>query len=309
VNRLNEPTIYFRLQISVLELFETSLRDPLFYVFYKRIFFFYDAYVSRLPEYTKKDYIFEGVKFDSVKIDKLLTYFDLFTADITNAVDVPIETKENVKSEFEFKVTTPRLNHVPFNVEMKVHSDKAQKSVMMMFVGPKYDSFGNLLSFNENKYNFWELDRWVVDLKSGENLIERKSSDFTWFVNDRTTYYDLYKNLMTAINGGAKFPLDMSEAHCGFPSRLMLPRGRVGGFAVQFFFMLMPYTAPTNYERFSGYDQSISCGVGSGTRYLDNTPFGFPFNRKFDAQEFTTPNMYFYDTVIFHKMNSEMVYY
>lgn len=291
-----------------MELFETSLRDPLFYVFYKRIFFFYDAFVNKLPEYKKADFFFDGVTFESVEMDKLLTYFDHFTADITNAVDVSLETKDNVKSEMEFKVQVPRLNHVPFSVKMKVNSDKAQKAVVMMFVGPKYDSYGNVLNINDNRNNFWELDRYLVDLKSGENYFEHKSSDFSWFVNDRTTFYDLYKNLMTAINGGEKFALDMSEAHCGFPSRLMLPRGRVGGFAVQFFFMVMPYKAPA-VERFSGFDRTISCGVGSGSRYLDTAPFGFPFNRHFDVHDFKTPNMYFFDTYIFHKMNNDVMLY
>lgn len=293
---------------SVMELFETALRDPMFYVFYKRIFFFYEAFVNRMPEYTKTDLLFDGVKFESIEMDKLLTYFDLFTADITNAVDVPIDTKDNIKSHMEFKVQVPRLNHVPFNIKMKVNSDKEQKAVMMMFVGPKYDSYGKILNINDNRNNFWELDRWLVDLKSGENKFERKSTDFSWFVNDRTTFYDLYKHLMTAMNGGEKFSLDMSEAHCGFPSRLMLPRGRVGGFAVQFFFMLMPYTAPT-VERFTGYDSTISCGVGSGSRYLDATPFGFPFNHYFDEHHFMQPNMFMHDTFIYHKMNNDIMLY
>lgn len=211
---------------SVLELFETALRDPMFFVFYKRISFFYEAFVARQPEYKKTDLLFDGVKFEGVEMDKLLTYFDKFTADITNAVDIPIDTKENFKSQMEFKVEVPRLNHVPFNVRMKVNSNSDQKAGLMMFVGPKYDSYGNVLNINENRNNFWELDHFVVDLKTGENLIERKSSDFSWFVNDRTTFYELYKKLMTAKNGGEKFPLDMSEAHCGFPSRLMLPRGK-----------------------------------------------------------------------------------
>lgn len=291
-----------------MELFETSLRDPLFYVFYKRIFFFYDAFVTKLPEYKKSDLFFDGVKFESIEMDKLLTYFDHFTADITNAVDIPLDTKDNVKTEMEFKVQVPRLNHVPFSVKMKVSSEKEQKAVIMMFVGPKYDSYGNILNINDNRNNFWELDRWLVDLKSGENSFEHKSSDFSWFVNDRTTFYDLYKNLLTSINGGEKFALDMSEAHCGFPSRLMLPRGRVGGFAVQFFFMAMPYKTPA-VERFSGFDQTLSCGVGSGSRYLDSTPFGFPFNRHFDAHDFVTPNMYFFDTFIYHKMNNDIMLY
>lgn len=234
---------------SVLELFETALRDPMFYVFYKRIFFFYEAFTNRMSTYKKSDLLFEGVKFESVEMDKLLTYFEMFEADITNAVDIPVDTKDNFKSQMEFKVEVPRLNHVPFNVHMKVHSDKEQKAVMMIFVGPKYDSYGNILKITENRNNFWELDRYLVDLKTGENVFKRVSSEFSWFVNDRTTFSELYKHLMTAKNGGEKFKLDMSEvrlfcfkvlrnlinmkkqhqAHCGFPQRLMLPRGRVGG--------------------------------------------------------------------------------
>lgn len=282
------------------------MRDPMFYVFYKRLSTFYDAFVNTKPTWKKSDLTFEGVKFTSVEVDKLLTYFDMFTADITNVIDVAKDTKDNIKSEVFFKAQVPRLNHVPFNVHMKVNSDKAQKAVMMMFVGPKYDSYGNELSFNENRNNFWELDRWLVDLVVGENSFDRKSTDFTWFVKDRTTYYELYKNLMTAINGGDKFPLDMSEAHCGFPSRLMLPRGRVGGYPVQFFFMLAPYQAPT-VERFTGYDPTLSCGVGSGARYLDNMPFGFPFNMKFDSHFQPYENMFFYDTFVYHKMGTEYV--
>lgn len=284
------------------------MRDPMFYVFYKRLTFFHDAFAHKMPHYETSELMFKGVKIEIVEMDKLLTYFDLFTADITNAVDIPLITKENIKSHMEFKVQVPRLNHVPFNIRVKVTSDKEQKATMMMFVGPKYDSFGNVLNINENRNNFWELDRWIVDLKLGENMLERKSIDFSWFVNDRTTFYELYKHLMTAKNGGEKFTLDMSEAHCGFPKRLMLPRGRVGGFAVQFFFMLMPYEVP-KIERFTGYDPVVSCGVGSGSRYLDSMPLGFPFNRCFDIHDYMTPNMYFHDTFVFHKMNNKIMLY
>lgn len=280
------------------------MRDPMFYVFYKRLSTFYDAFVNTKPSYKKSDLAFDGVKFTNVEMDKLLTHFDMFTADVTNVIDIPKDSKDNIKSEVYFKAQVPRLNHVPFTVKIKLDSTVAQKAVFMMFVGPKYDSYGNEISFNANRNNFWELDRWLVDLVAGENAVERKSTDFTWFVKDRTSYFELYKNLMTAINGGEKFPLDMSEAHCGFPSRLMLPRGRVGGYPVQFFFMAVPYKAPT-VERFTGFDPTISCGVGSGSRYLDVMPFGFPFNKKFGYHFETLDNMFFYDTFVYHKMNTD----
>jgi len=290
---------------GVLELFETAMRDPMFYSFYKRISFFYDAFITKMPKYKKTDLIFDGVKFESVEMDKLLTYFDMFTADITNAVDVPLDTKD-FKSTVEFKAQVPRMNHVPFNVHMKLTSNKAQKAVVTMFVGPKYDSHGKFIEFNKNRNNFWELDRWMVELKEGDNVFDRKSTDFTWFVKDRTTYFELYKQLMTSMNGGEKFPLDMSEAHCGFPSRLMLPRGRVGGLPVQFFFMVYPYHAPA-VERFNGYDESISCGVGSGARFLDSMPFGYPFNREFEYHFMPTQNMFVYDTLVYHKANDDIM--
>lgn len=289
-----------------MELFETTMRDPMFYVFYKRITFFYEAFINKMPKYKKSDLVFDGVKFESVKMDKLLTYFDMFNADITNAVDVALDTQDNIKSKVEFKAQVPRLNHVTFNVHMKLTSNKAQKAVITMFVGPKYDSFGKTIDFMQNRNNFWEIDRWIVDLKNGENEIDRKSTDFTWFVKDRTTYYELYKKLMTAMNGGDKFPLDMSEAHCGFPSRLMLPRGRVGGLPVQFFFMVYPYHAPS-VERFTGFDPSVSCGVGSGARYLDTMPFGYPFDRQFEYYFKPTENMLIYETFIYHKANDEVM--
>jgi hypothetical protein len=64
-----------------LELYETALRDPMFYVFYKRIYFFYEAWANRMPQYKKSDLFFDGVKFESVEMEKLLTYFDMVRAE------------------------------------------------------------------------------------------------------------------------------------------------------------------------------------------------------------------------------------
>jgi Hemocyanin, ig-like domain len=283
------------------------LRDPMFYVFSKRITFFYDAFVAKMPKYKFDDLNYDGVKIESVNIDKLMTYFDYYYASIGNAIDIPLETKEKADMKKHYRVQVPRLNHSPFTVSVKVTSTKAQKSIMAMFVGPKYDSFGNVYNFNTNRNNFWQLDRWIVDLKEGDNEFVRKSTDFSWFVSDTTSSFEVYKQLMTASNGGEKFKLDNKEAHCGFPERLMLPRGRVGGFPVQFFFMVYPYVAPKTAQ-FSGYDEAISCGVGSGARYLNDKPFGYPFDRLKDYLLNTTPNMFFYDTFIYHKANNDIMH-
>lgn len=63
---------------SFFELYETAMRDPMFYQFYKRIFHFTKQWQSHLPEYKHEELFYEGVKITSVTMDKLITYFDKF---------------------------------------------------------------------------------------------------------------------------------------------------------------------------------------------------------------------------------------
>jgi hypothetical protein len=98
-----------------------------------------------------------------------------------------------------------------------------------------------------------------------------------------------------------------SARYCGYPERLLLPRGKKGGQAFTFYVILTPYIKqdendfkPYNYKSFS------SCGVGSGFKYPDDKPLGFPFDRPIYGGDFYTPNMYFKDVAIFHKKQEEV---
>jgi hypothetical protein len=196
-----------------------------------------------------------------------------------------------------------RLNHKPFTFEFKIESEKTNKVVIHSFLGPKFDEFGRILTLTENRENFFELDAFIYDLVSGKNIIKRNSNDFYWTVKDRTTYTELYHYVMLAYDGKYDLPLDISEPHCGFPDRLLLPRGWKKGMPMQLFFMVTPYEA--DYELFSTYDYTYSCGIGSGVRHIDNKPFYYPFNRVIDENEFFVPNMYFKDIEIYHYDTTE----
>ncbi|XP_053693940.1 hexamerin-1.1-like [Sabethes cyaneus] len=302
---------------SALEHFESSLRDPVFYQIYKRIIHYYYQFKDHLPPYTYEELYFPGVKVDDVYVDKLVTYFDKFDLDITNAID--IEPEHDVTNKYDgfgeieykpdpvvIKARTVRLNHKPFSYKMSVTSEKTVKSVIRVFIGPKYDEFGTVYRLNENRENFYELDYFVYDLVAGKNVITRNSLNFNGYVKDRTSFYDLYKRVMVGYTTDEKFPLDMSEAHCGFPNRLMLPKGTKGGMTFQFFFIISPYYEP-QVQQYTGFDPVVSCGVGSGARYFDKLPFGFPLDRKIDETYFHVPNMFFEDAVIFHKKEVDTV--
>ncbi|KXJ69860.1 hypothetical protein RP20_CCG025596 [Aedes albopictus] len=279
---------------SALMHFETSMRDPFFYQLYYRILSYYWQFKSYLPYYTFDELNFKGVEIKNVVFDKLMTYFEYFDADISNAI--PMGFSSDKFFDFSVFARQKRINHKPFTYTMDIFSEFAGKGVVRMYMGPKFYDFKQLQYLK--KY-FFEVDQYVYDFVVGKNSIVRNSRDYYWSVRDRTTYSELYKKFMTAYKGQDKFVLDMSEAHCGFPDRLLLPKGLPSGFELTFYFIVTPYYAP-KVEQFSTYDYSYSCGVGSGSKYVDDLPFGFPFDREINFAYFFTKNMYFKDVLIYH---------
>lgn len=307
--KLNYNTKFGKLVPSVLEHYETTMRDPVFYQFFQKIVNFFFEYKKMLPTYTHEDLYLSGVKITDVKFDKLITYFDYFNVDISNALTM---TKTEMNYDYKtttdfvtpFMTKTQRLNHVPFTFNMDVVSDKVMPVVVRVYMGPKFDVLSQL---NDYRKYFVEVDQFKYNLVTGVNTITRNSRDFYYSVRDFTTYSQLYKRVMTALKGTDNFVLDMSEAHCGFPDRLLLPKGKVGGMPFQFYFMITPYDVSTiKVEQFSTFDHRVSCGIGSGSRYIDNLPFYYPFDREIDYTTFFTPNMFFKDVMIYHKSEMEI---
>lgn len=294
---------------NVMLNFETMMRDPMYYMFYKSIAQVYFKFMHYLPKYTKEQLMMPGVTLKHVDVTELVTYFDLVDFDVTNLMNDKMVFHEGKfvwdKSLYARQM---RLNHKPYNFTFNIESDKAEKVVIRAFIGPKFDEFGRMISLEENRMNFMEIDEFYYELKAGKNIINRRSEELYWTTMDRTSYTELYHYMMMAYNGTFDFPLDISEAHCGFPDRLVLPMGWQKGMPMQMFFMVMPYNAPTKHEQFSSFDYSYSCGIGSGSRYLDDMPFGYPFDREVDEYEFVVPNMYFKDVHIYHVDTMEPYY-
>lgn len=267
---------------GVLGHIETSMRDPLFYMIQKRIvenhlLFPFGNYVNDIY-YNSSDVNFPGVEITDASIDKLITYFDKSDSDITSFF--PPETKKIIKAR------QMRLNHEPFEVTIKVRSSVAQKTVVRLYMGPKEKD----LNDEDMRKFYYLLETFSYELKEGENIIKKHSRDFTWHVRDRTPYYALYQWVMNAINDIEYFPLDMTESHCGFPQRLMLPKGE-SNMELQFFIILSEFKA-SQKEQYSNFNSILNCGVGSGTRYVDALPFDFPFDKKYDGDLFTNGNVF-----------------
>lgn len=192
-----------------------------------------------------------------------------------------------------------RLNHMPFTVKLNVKSDKAQKAVVYMYVATKYDKYGHLYRMEDNRENFYQMTRWVVDLKEGDNMITRESGDFYPYVKDRTQFRAILKDIVNK-----KWQMKNTEAHCGFPERMMLPKGKKEGMPFEFFFVVAPWVEPTTAKK--SFDKNTVCGIGSGNRWTDGRPFNYPLDRPIDMDNWYTPNMYMYEAKIFHKKQTEL---
>ncbi|KAL1497679.1 hypothetical protein ABEB36_008600 [Hypothenemus hampei] len=296
------PLSSHKLAPSALEHLETTLRDPGFYQLYKHLLFYYTRYQSRLAPYTREQLIFPGVSIEKVSIDRLVTYFEDFFSDISQAVFYSEDELKQKENGFFVRAKQHRLNHKPFTYKIQVNSDKETRAVVKIFIGPKYDEFGRAINISHNRLNFFELDKFVYDLKNGENVIKRSSYESKFFSPDKTGFYDLYKKVLEASNDQGEFTINGQENYFTFPQRYVLPKGNHGGFPVQFYVIVYPYKAYSGNKPQEWKYYYPRPGVGGP--YIDEYPLLYPFDRPIKyGQVFSEkiPNSYFYETKIYHR--------
>lgn len=187
---------------SSLEHFETSLRDPVFYQWMKKIVNWSQRYMRNVAPYTREQLVMPGVEITAVKMDPLVTYQDYFYSDLTNAVWYNDKEKPG---DFKIRVRQVRMNHKPFHYKLTVKSDKDRQVVVKVFLGPKYDEYGRKINLTENGIKFINMEHFVYNLKAGDNIITRSSRDFNYYAPDRVSYSKLWKLVDAALNGTEEF--------------------------------------------------------------------------------------------------------
>ena len=142
-------------------------------------------------------------------------------------------------------------------------------------------------------------------MKTGDNLIQRNSREFTTTVGDSASFKALLKS---AESGNTV--LSTVDQQCGFPDRLVLPMGHKAGVPYAFFVMVTPYGADEHDHADYYHSEKVNYQAAVKDTYscnglmtaLDNRPLGFPFDRQIENfGRFYMPNMYFKDVYIFHK--------
>lgn len=279
---------------GLLEQYETSLRDPMFYQLYDQLLQNYWLFVDQLPGYTQTDLQYNDVSIAGVEINHPLnTSFAVHHADITQAVGIDVHDADDNQlaslfkygrrsqhkgADLHIRSEQPRLQHDPFAIKLILEAEQPAKVLIKTFLGPQLNGDGREYTLNEMRQLFVEVDEHVVDVKLGTNEIKRNCTEFSLFSGDRRTFYELYEKLGANMDKEAEFePLE--SVYRGLPLRLLLPKGTNEGFPLQFFFHVVPVI--------EGVQRS----------------FGFPWDRKIDNENQWKKyyNMFFFNTEVFHK--------
>nr|CAR85695.1 hemocyanin subunit type 1 [Hierodula membranacea] len=289
LGQIVDPKGKFNMPPGVMEHFETATRDPAFFRLHKYIDNLFKIHKDLLPVYTHEELDFPGLKVVDLDVDVLQTYLEDFDIDLLNALD---DTQE--LDDVEIKARVRRLNHQPFTFRVTVSSEKNANVAVRVFLGPKYDWFGVQIPLNEKRLYMVEIDKFYTTVNKGTTVIERKSSESSVTIPDRETTKVLQKKVEDAIQGNGAFLVNKDVRHCGYPDRLLLPKGKKDGMPFTFYVIVTDFDkekvndVPLDYN----YGGSISyCGTLAGHKYPDNKPMGFPFDRRIDEDHFFTPNM------------------
>nr|P22327.1 RecName: Full=Acidic juvenile hormone-suppressible protein 1; Short=AJHSP1; Flags: Precursor [Trichoplusia ni] len=175
---------------SVLEHYQTALRDPAFYMIWKRVLGLFQQWQEKLPHYKPEELAMPQVAIEKVDVDKLVTYFEYSYMNVTSGLPMNVEEAKELYDQVSVLVQHPRLNHKKFQVRVNVKTEVAKTVLVKFFLAPKYDSHGHEIPLHVNSYNFMQLDEFVYDLPQGESVITRDSVETTG--NEWTTSYQVW---------------------------------------------------------------------------------------------------------------------
>lgn len=268
----------------------TSLRDPIFWNINTKIVTIIDEALKVLPAYTKNELFFPGVEIINIDVKKIITTYDYFTFDVTDA----LKTEE---TGFRIKIGQPRLNHKQFTLKVNISSMVSQKGMMKIYLGPQIMP-GELAI---KKHLFTLLDTCQVNLKIGSNIITRTPEKMNYFSEDFRMLNTIQKNIENAGFGINLLPPKTILSQVGFPSRLMLPKGTAQGLPLQMFVFIAPYIKAGSDESYSTNNYKFNNAILSP---------GYPLDLNIqDQQLFQLPNAFIKHINIMQKGQSKVENY
>ncbi|XP_067015103.2 phenoloxidase 2 [Anabrus simplex] len=265
-NRYLEP-------IGVMGDTTTAMRDPIFYRWHEFVNSIAFEHKATLPPYTPNQLGFEGIHITDAQvlvkgghINEFTTFWQKSDLDLSRGLDFA--------PGGPLFVRVTHLQHMPFTYRIQVMNDgKTRMGTVRIFMAPKYDERGIRFRFEEQRLLFIELDKFQTRLRSGRNIIERRSSESSVSVP--------YEQTFSEMNADQPSVSQFTFCGCGWPQHMLIPKGLPEGLLADLFIMISNYIddrveqRPTTNACQDGHSY---CGI-RGQLYPDRRPMGFPFDR------------------------------
>jgi tyrosinase len=279
--------------------------DPVFYRWHAYIDDIFQQHKQKLTPYTVAELAYDGVTVAGVQV--------LPTSGAVNTFQTAWQQSDvNLARGMDFVTATgnilarfTHLNHTPFTYNIQVNNaGSAQRMGMVrIFMAPKTDERNGEMMLRDQRLMMIEMDKFVVALRPGQNMIQRKSSDSTVTIPFERTFRNLGEGDPAATTEAQQ---QFNFCGCGWPEHLLVPKGLPEGLTAQVFVMISNYENDRVEQDLSGTcnDAASYCGVRDRL-YPDKRAMGFPFDRlprdnSDRLSSFLTPNMAVQDCGIVH---------
>ncbi|XP_066594189.1 phenoloxidase 1 [Prorops nasuta] len=272
----------------------TAMRDPIFYRWHAFVDDVFQEHKNTLPEYQVQQLNFPNVEIADVRLttqgqqnNVLSTFWSKSDVDLSRGLD--FTPRGAVLARFT------HLNHAEFSYKIVVNNRNSQprRGTVRIFIGPKQDERGLPFTFRQQKNLMIEMDKFTVNLRPGQNTIERKSSESSVTIPFERTFRNLDEN--RPIGGDTLEQFNFCG--CGWPQHMLVPKGSKEGFPMDLFVMISDYSgdAVEQPESTGCKDASSFCGLRD-RKYPDSRSMGYPFDRRPRAgvdtlTQFLTGNM------------------
>lgn len=280
-----------------------SLRDPVFYRWHTYIQDIMHKYKDTLPSYSQRELGFDDVFVRGVDVFSESSTEPNLLSTYWQASDLMLSRGLDFSPRQPVFVRLIHLQHQPFsyNIQIDNRGNYRKEGYVRIFLAPDVDEHGKLMSFNDQRHFMIEMDKFVVKLRPGMNVVRRASVDSSLTIPFERTFRDLDAN-----RGGhaGKRRDEFTFCGCGLPQHLLLPKGDTDGVKYSLFVMVSDYAQDKVEQTLQGQCNKAHslCGVYEG-KYPDKRPIGFPFDRRPPShtrtlRAFLRPNMFVQDVVV-----------
>ncbi|KAG5668816.1 hypothetical protein PVAND_016739 [Polypedilum vanderplanki] len=287
---------------SVIGESSVAMRDPVFYRLHQYVDDIFQQFMEKLTPYTAQQLTYPGITItglqiqtENVKTNVLNTFWRQSDINLAKGMDfVP-------RGDIFARVT--HLQHSPYTINIQVNnsSGASRLGMVRVFMAPKYDERGQQFSFREYRRFMIEMDKFVANLRPGQNTLKRRSIQSTLTI----PYERTFRNLDARPTGSGEDAYNFCG--CGWPQHMLIPKGTPQGLPCVLFVMISDYEQDRINQDLAGTcnDAAIFCGIRDRF-YPDKRTMGFPFDRvnrrgAETLQTFLTPNMGIADISIVFK--------